>query len=205
MQTIDAGILAQAQASQNSREYIVDFSDWSGGKKFCGSGIDLDYPDDSTAATYSGRAFALSSIPRGASIKKEEITIEIDDADLYITGLINTADPRDGAVTLTEVWVDPTTRAIIGGIVLMTNGVVASTSKTQGAWSFGLLYASRVNDVYGPSIKFLKNCPKVFKSTTGFACNYIGAETSCDRTWDTCKNTMLNEPYFGGVMWMSRK
>lgn len=42
-----------------------------------------------------------------------------------------------------------------------------------------------------------RDCPWKFKTNE---CGYAGAETTCDKTYDTCKNTMFNEHRFAGCI-----
>lgn len=44
-------------------------------------------------------------------------------------------------------------------------------------------------------------CPWTFKDTT--TCRYVGAETTCDKSWDDCNTVKLNHPNFGGYRWLT--
>jgi len=74
---------------------------------------------------------------------------------------------------------------------------ITSTS-ADNMWVTFTLGATNPWNKRFPRNKLWRNSCK-YKQFKGVRCQYAGAETSCDRTLDTCRNTMNNSINFGGA------
>ena len=70
-------------------------------------------------------------------------------------------------------------------------------SSFDAKWVTFTLGASNPWNKRFPRNKVYKNICR-YNDFKGDRCQYAGAETSCDRSLDTCRNTMNNSEHFGG-------
>lgn len=73
---------------------------------------------------------------------------------------------------------------------------IQACSITNQIITFHLATQFDIFNLSVPRRRFFRDqCPWIFR---GANCQYDGAETMCDKTWDTCRNTMDNAIHFGG-------
>lgn len=196
--TVDAAILTAAQGLNPAKEVLVEITGWGGTDvRWCLSGVDLEFPAGS-GTIYDGRRGTCGALEAGGDTPPS-LDLTVDNADYAVRLLIGSDDPRGCAVTVAEVWVDPTTRAVVGTDEVISGVVIGAIDYPRPNVTFGLRPAE---DERGQSPPVLWNpgCPHAYKGTTPavFSCGYSGGLTTCDRTWDDCV-AHANTSRYGGA------
>jgi lambda family phage minor tail protein L len=70
-------------------------------------------------------------------------------------------------------------------------------SHTDSEWVTFSVGASNIFSKSFPRSKVARNFCR-YKDFKGDRCQHVGVQTTCDRTLNTCKNTMTNSIHFGG-------
>lgn len=86
--------------------------------------------------------------------------------------------------------------------ITLNYDVVSSSSNSM--WVEFILGASNPFNKRFPRNKIYRNICR-YRFFKGARCQYVGAETSCDRTLDTCRNTYNNSINFGGCPGVASK
>lgn len=202
--TLDSALTTAAAASHQAKEYLVAIADWPSGTtvRWNLTGVDLEYPTGS-GTIYAGRFGAFGKLTYGGD--ENSVDLLIDNADYAVRRRIAANDPRGCAVTVTEVWVDPDDRSILGGRTLTDSRVIGAIRYPKPNVAFGLRPARRPR-APSPPVLWAPGCPHTYRGTepASFSCQYDGPLLTCARTWDACvqHNNHLN---YGGTDMVSAK
>lgn len=147
---------------------------------------------------YKPLGMEFRSIKYGTSSIVDNVTLELNDVELKIFERFEYLAPREpqritiAAVTLTMEG------AFIGSTIIW-DGFVSGWTHSKGIMK---VKAVSVFDRWSnlTTSKFTHSCR--WKKFKGIECGYSGAETSCDRSYDTCNDIYSNKDNFGGFRWI---
>lgn len=160
--------------------------------RFTSLDIDVVYNGN----TYYSRGLKLGNAGFSMTPQVDSMSFDIDNVDQYFTSLILNEEIRKKKCTIRMAALDSNAK-VIAETVHFT-GLI-----DQDDWD----EKKATIEIASPFIMWRKtvprrtsspNCPWVFKDTD---CNYAGAETWCNQTYNRC-TALSNTANFGGSRWL---
>lgn len=147
---------------------------------------------------YDNKIFESKGIDFGAfessiSSQVDKLSVDIDNVDLVMSALIMGSEIRGKSATLKLVALD--TNMVVIGESLLFSGIIDSAKANKRTASFELLNHMILWKKKIPRRTSSVTCPWSFKDPD--TCRYVGAFTTCDKSWDNCTQRS-NTINFGG-------
>ncbi len=115
----------------------------------------------------------------------------------------------DSVVELLVVHSTNVTTAVLGGGVNNASSEIELNYKIVSSYSDSMWATYNLGAINPYHMRFPRGrVDKYFcryKEFKGDRCAYVGAETTCDRSLSTCRDTMNNAPRFGGAPGVGRR
>lgn len=149
-----------------------------------------------SAARWTPLGFSVSGISTRQGDLAAEATIDLQNSDGIISAVILAAGGCAGTVlNIWEAWLDPAGNTTVSQQeTLLLAGVVDEPTITADTVTLTTAPIAALEQIPIPRRTYSTNCTFVFKSS---ACGYVGAGTTCDRTYSAC-TAFANEARFGG-------
>lgn len=148
------------------------------------------------AARWTPFGFAVSGISSRQGELAGEATIEIQNADGVVSAIILAAGGCAGtAIAAWEAWLDPAGETMVSQQEqLILSGLVNAPTITPESVEVTTSPPAALEQIPIPRRLYSTNGTAVFKSSL---CGYVGAGTSCDRTYSAC-TAFSNQARFCG-------
>jgi hypothetical protein len=212
MLALSDNVLGQARQGNRAWIHVVRILGWGGADVLWASGGEnLIYP---VGTVWSGRRFSFEGGPEGGPLT-------ITDPMGIAARACLANSPQGLSVTVWRAWLEtldnsyaeapyseegwdadpvPLRQSTLNWNVVALETVAANLEVGEVQYgdasvTFALRAPSADVARQSPGRTYASGCHLLFK---GPDCAYAGAETTCDRTYDTCKNTMANQLNFGG-------
>lgn len=171
------------------RLYIIEDYDGTNDLHFAEWDSDVTFD----GATYTRFPINLESVAENNQGTIDAVKVSVSNVSRLIQGYLETYDLRGKKVTIKTVWADQLddTSAYIDDIFY-----IDAYTADQNVVQFTLTSKVDVLGVELPVRRYSRNyCSWKFKSTE---CGYSGAETTCKKTKQDCKEVKNNYARFGG-------
>ena len=170
--------------------------------RICGNSENVTWPV-SGGNVYTAFPFDIAEIGDTSKGEVPSVNIKISNVTRSMEPYLDTYDGMIGStVKLYVVNSKNVTTPSLGAGVNNANPEVELeyeiiSSGSDSMWATFTIGAANPFNKRFPRNRIMRNLCR-YKAFKGDQCQYVGAQTSCDRTLDTCRNTMLNEEHFGG-------
>ena len=195
MKNLNANTTTELAAETAKTFWFVDLEFDSATYRYSDCDIELY----SGGNLYSPNGFEVSDLRMTADMTVDRATVEFQNVDLVMSGLI-----------LNETVVNRTVKLYFG-CLNSANAIIALESVFEGfitGWggmsprSCPVTVANYFVFWYKQSLRLAQaTCPWAFKSTNNPECGYSGSETACNKTWTRC-TALANTVNFGGFRWL---
>lgn len=159
-----------------------------GGEEFAAFPFELDEMGDSSKGEVPSVSLKVSNVTRTLEPYLEAQDGLVDSVvTIYVVNQANVSLPYHDPPFVGELNSNPELELVYD--------IIDTSADAQ--WVTFTLGASNPWNKRFPRNKVYKNICRYY-DFKGDRCDYEGAETTCDRSLDTCRNTMLNFERFGG-------
>jgi len=190
--SIDSTFTGEKNSLSNKPIFIYALYNYDGGSNnlyFTNYDADIVYD----GITYTAFPIYHEDIGENSSGQIEIVRIHVGNVSRLIQAYLETYDLRRKKFSIKQVF---TNQLADTDAYLEEIFYIDSYSADQNEVVFSLSSKLDILNVNLPLGRYPRNhCPWKFK---GNECGYSGAETSCDKTFDTCRKIMGNQTRYGG-------
>jgi len=159
---------------------------------------DCDIPLVSDSIRYEPRGIDGGVISYGGGQIVDQVNIELDNFDNYLTPAFVGGTPQGSSVSIDLALLDSDNSIISNPVTLFMGEVGQWDINTEGVLSVTITnqfaqWSQTTLGLHSASCRY-----QIFK---GDYCQYSGAETHCDRTYTRCA-ALGNTANFGGYRWL---
>ena len=141
--------------------------------------------------TWTAFPFAVDTINENNKGEEVNVVVRVSNVSRYVQGILEDTDTVGADITLRVVHSEHLDTSAALTMEFLCTAVVADSE-----WVSFTLGAKSVFRRRFPQERILKDfCRWRFQSTP---CGYSGAQTSCDKTLEDCRDNKSNEDRFGG-------
>lgn len=159
---------------------------------------DLDVDLYSSGNWFIARGWEFTEIECSLDQTVDQITLSIDNTDLFWSGMLMTQEIRGKRLDLALAAVDGNAKLVASSPLFC--GLIDSADISDDPARASIVAVSPM--IYWkrktPRRKHSADCPWAFK---GAECRYTGSETSCDQSYARCQ-ALNNSDNFGGFRWL---
>ena len=160
--------------------------------------FDVFYDDGTGVHTYLSRGIEFDGGQQNLTPKVDSISFTIDNVALEFSSYVMNYDTRGRECTIYRAAFNDQLQVL--GAAPLFPGVLDRVSIEPQKATFDVLnFLIRWNTLT-PRRKHIATCPWTFKDSV--TCRYVGALTTCDKSWDACV-TRANTVNFGGFRWLT--
>lgn len=180
--------------------------------KLTNNSENLYWPGTSSPSTnlYTAFPFELGEIGETSKAEVPSVSLRVSNAARILEPYL---DAQDGMVdssvdirVVNSMHVLTPTKAL--GTYLTTPEIELNydivTASSDSQWVIFTLGASNPFNKRFPRNKIMRNSCR-YREFKGSQCQYVGAETTCDRALTTCRDTFSNTQWFGGCPGVASK
>jgi lambda family phage minor tail protein L len=191
MRDVNATFNQEKNAQENAPVYLYSIFDYNGlGENLYFASYDEDVVFN--GITYRAFPIGHETISENTNGEIDGVRVKISNVSRLIQYYLETNDFRGKAVSITTVWGN---RLSDAESCIVDEYTIESYTATELDVVFFLTSKLDVLDVSLPGRMYSRNyCGWKFKSSE---CGYVGSETSCNKTFQRCKE-LLNQQRFGG-------
>lgn len=191
MLTIDSTFKSEKNKSENQPIFLYTLHEYDGSNNLALAEYESNVTYDSIV--YTAFNIRHDQVADNSSSQIDTLKVTVANVNRVFQAYLETYDLRGKKVTITLVWANQLadTDAHVDFVYY-----IDSYTATEETVEFNLTSRLDILDAKLPYGKFSRNfCRWKFKSTE---CGYAGAQTTCDKTKATCRDTMSNVLRFGG-------
>ena len=188
--TITATSISEKNKAANQPIYLYTITDYDGTNDLRLAEYDADVTFDSL--TYTKFPITHDFIGENSTGENEQVRVKVANVSRLIQAYLETYDLRGKKVTIKLVWANQL--AVATACISHTFYIDSYTADERDV-TFTLSSRFNVLDFKLPGRKFSRfYCTWKFKSVQ---CGYSGAESSCNKTFQKCRD-LSNQLRFGG-------
>lgn len=182
--------------SEITYAHLLKFTDGSLDYRYTNLDVDVWTDADGSLQQYESRGFKFDSINYSLSNVVDSLSMTIDNLDHRMTAIFGGPDIRGNKAS---IWVNVFNDTTSLANVLLFSGQLDgfNLDETELRLSINSLFVNWQHSSFSKHSISCRWC-----KFQGIECRYAGAETGCDRSYETCIK-LLNTAHFGGYRWLS--
>ncbi len=196
--TISQDILDKLETNEITSFNLLEFTVGASTYRYTDCEVPITYATDgTTAVTFQPRSFLFENVSYSNDDIVDSCSVRVDNLDRVLTSLfIDNVIAEEECVLYIILFNDDNT--VLGTQQIFNGYINDFTIDEQDLKMTITSIFTKWNQTSGS--KYTSLCRwKVFK---GVECQYAGAETTCDRSWDRCNNDLSNGDNYGGFRWI---